>query len=47
MASATAKSQSVRRHKAANRGKDAKRIRRSKGSTPAFPIHKEKVDASK
>jgi hypothetical protein len=47
MASATAKTQHVRRRKAATRGKEGKRIRRNRGSTPAFPIHKDKAAETK
>lgn len=40
MASLTAKTSRVRRHKMSTRGKLRKRALRIKGSTPKFPIHK-------
>jgi hypothetical protein len=40
MASPTKKTQTVRRHKIATRGRKAKRARENKGTTPKFPVHK-------
>lgn len=39
MASRGGKSSNVRRRKLARRGKDSKRARDNKGTTPKFPVH--------
>jgi hypothetical protein len=44
MASRTNKSQNRRRIRKKNQGREAKRIRRNKGSTPAFSVHTPEAD---
>ena len=39
MASLTKKTESIRKNHHRSCGKEHRRIRRNKGSTPAFPIH--------
>lgn len=39
MASSTKKSENIRKRHHRKCGKEARRTRRNKGSTPAFPIH--------
>ena len=44
MASRTNQTMNRRRIRKKNQGRDAKRIRRNKGSTPAFPVHTPEAD---
>jgi len=46
MASRTNQTENRRRIRRKNQGRDAKRIRRNKGSTPAFPVHTPEADAN-
>ena len=42
--SRTSQTQNRRRIRKKNQGRDAKRIRRNKGSTPAFSVHTPEAD---
>ena len=42
--SRTSQTQNRRRIRKKNQGREAKRIRRNKGSTPAFPVHTPEAD---
>ena len=44
MASRTNQTQNRRRIRKKNQGRDAKRVRRNKGSTPAFAVHTPEAD---
>ena len=44
MASRTNQTMNRRRIRKKNQGREGKRIRRNKGSTPAFPVHTPEAD---
>jgi hypothetical protein len=46
MASSTAKTERIRKRHRRSCGKERRRVLRNQGSTPAFPIHPETVEAA-